>query len=785
MGQPKKQSHRAFTKFCFPLLWCASFAVAAPTPVVFQIGNTPGNWVRFVDPTIPQVAKSGTFTSLSADLRGTGKSDLVIGMGVFPPDPKIAVPMRVLRSVNGTLADVTRQLFGNGSLPSMVHPREIITGDFNRDGRADIFVAAHGYDTSPFEGERNVLLYTKPDGTFEDRSSILPVSNDFSHSTTSADINGDGFVDIYVGQVFGGAQVSPYFLMGKADGTFTQRNNNLPPLMQTLRRKFVSSLLLDVDGDGFPDLVLGTDHDGGNADNIILLNDGTGDFTKRAEIILPRSTFGSNQNTMDIVAFDVNGDGKLDLLICGTGALPFYVGRFLQVLIANGDGTFRDETAARLQGVSSKTTGAWNQFIRIVDLNGDGAPDLVLQTTLNYTGEVADIIWLNDGAGKFTGVASTVLANPMGSVDVIDIDDDGRPDLVHLSGDGQGGLQYAPFFNRTPIKALSRRGGIDVDGNNRSTLTLRNSANQMQIGRLVNNQFQWTPATGPSNAFRLLGAVDLAGNGKSDLATLNIAQGDRGDVNIWRDFAVGNETTLRQVRTLWRVDTVGDLDGDGFGDLVWRFTGNSGNIDDTGVSYIWFSDGNGIAQVRKRGGAPLDWTLLGASDLNGDGAADMIYISPANAVRALMATPNRTCANIAAGNLPNGFRALKLADFTGNKRGDILMHNATTQEIRLASLNAVGLALPTFGGAPDDQNASCTPGGSLAVANTPINVGSVSAGWEYLASGDFDGDGVFDISWQRADGGITVWLMGANGRIRSTLANAGTTPAGFTAFPLQ
>ena len=73
-----------------------------------------------------------------------------------------------------------------------------------------------------------------------------------------------------------------------------------------------------------------------------------------------------------------------------------------------------------------------------------------------------------------------------------------------------------------------------------------------------------------------------------------------------------------------------DLDGDGSGDLVWRY--RTPGTDDSGVSYVWFTDGNNVSQVRKRGGAPLDWALLGARDVNGDGAADMIYLSADNRV---------------------------------------------------------------------------------------------------------------------------------------------------------
>ncbi|MCA3017964.1 MAG: VCBS repeat-containing protein [Rhodocyclaceae bacterium] len=553
--------------------------------------------------------------------------------------------------------------------------------------------------------------------------------------------------------------------------------------MLTLTRKFTTSLLVDVNADGFPDLVLGTDYYNGNADNIVLLNDGSGDFTKRPEVKLPRSVFGANQSSQDIVAHDVNGDGRIDLIICGTQGEPGYVGRFLQILINNGDGTFRDESSTRLIGSSSKSTGAWNRFIRLADLNGDGALDIVLNINQGYSGESVDMIWLNDGRGRYTGISSTVLADRLADVEVIDVDEDGCPDLVEVTA-FEGFLQYRVFYNRTPFKALSRRAANDLDGVGKSAVVVANTQNQIQAGRLVNNQLQWSALTSAPIGFRPLGLFDLQGNGKSDLPMLNLTQGDRGDAVVWPDFQQSSAITLRQVRTLWRVDAVGDLDGDGKGDLVWRFTGNSGNIDDTGVSYVWFTDGAGVTQVRKRGGAPLDWTLLGAADLNGDGADDMLYVSPANAMRALMATPNRTCANLSAGSLPTGTTALRLGDFSGNRRGDVLALGPQN-DVKLYMLNAVGVDLPPFGGAPDDPNASCTSGGSRVVAQTVKSLGTIGQGWRYLASGDFDGNGLLDVAWLQPNGAIALWLMNLGEGTPTVIVNAGSLPAGYSAHPLH
>lgn len=326
---------------------------------------------------------------------------------------------------------------------------------------------------------------------------------------------------------------------------------------------------------------------------------------------------------------------------------------------------------------------------------------------------------------------------------------------------------------------LSKRGGIDIDGNNKSVVLVRTQANaaapQLQAGRLVNGRFVFTSQIDPGTNFRLVGVTDFDGNGKSDLAFQNITQGDLGDVKGWHDFLPTNERTFRQVRQVWDVQAVGDLDGDGRGDLVWRYV--VANSPDTGVSYIWFTNASGPPMVRKRGGAPLDWRLLGAMDLNGDGAADMVYVSPDNSIRVLMATPNRTCANYSAGSVPAGFLAHAFADFTGNGRGDILLRNPATGQMALMSLNAAGINLPNFIGDPDNVNASCTAT-TGAIANALVNLPASDAASQLYATGDFNGDGVFDVLWLRSDGTLDLWQLNRNQASPTIFNDVGRAPAG-------
>jgi hypothetical protein len=326
-------------------------------------------------------------------------------------------------------------------------------------------------------------------------------------------------------------------------------------------------------------------------------------------------------------------------------------------------------------------------------------------------------------------------------------------------------------------------------GVTKSSIVLRSSSTtnpQMQVGKLSNNVLQFSPITDPGPAYRLLGYSDFNRNGTPDLAFQNMTQGEFGDVNSWNEFKSGDPVFWRQVKQVWDVQAVGDLDGDGVDDLVWRYMAPDPR--DTGVSFIWFGSGGAtapvVSQVRKRGGAPLDWQLLGAIDINNDGAADMLYLSPAGQLRALMATlvPARTCANLASGNMPAGFAPLKFAKFRGGATGEVLVRNATTGANQLLSLNAVGLALPAYTGDPNDPLAACTAS-SLTVPMTTITLPTADPTWTFYAAADLDNTGTVDIIWRRPNGQLTVWLMRADGTLLIALNNAGTAPANFS--PLQ
>ncbi|PYR35405.1 MAG: hypothetical protein DMF90_13655 [Acidobacteria bacterium] len=70
---------------------------------------------------------------------------------------------------------------------------------------------------------------------------------------------------------------------------------------------------------------------------------------------------------------------------------------------------------------------------------------------------------------------------------------------------------------------------------------------------------------------------------------------------------------------VWTIAGVGDADGDGKADLIWRHTQN-------GDVAVWLMNGSSVKQSAVVApGVPLDWQIAGLGDLNGDGKVDVVW----------------------------------------------------------------------------------------------------------------------------------------------------------------
>jgi hypothetical protein len=198
-----------------------------------------------------------------------------------------------------------------------------------------------------------------------------------------------------------------------------------------------AGVFADTNRDGAPDLIVaGADYSGGTQvfrfpeNTSVLLNDGHGHFTVLPNSMPPKP-FASTGEAPDMKKLELNGDGVPDLLIAWTKGQPYYHGRWIQVLIGNGDGTFRDETATRFPQTDNVDDPITT--LELVDLNRDGAPDigteLLPQNPPPF--DPPSPFYLNDGHGSFTPLPPGDGADVGEQFVFADVDGDGGHDIVY------------------------------------------------------------------------------------------------------------------------------------------------------------------------------------------------------------------------------------------------------------------------------------------------------------------------------------------------------------------
>ncbi|RKY99771.1 MAG: hypothetical protein DRQ13_01685 [Ignavibacteriae bacterium] len=637
------------------------------------------------------------------------------------------------------------------------------TGDVNGDGYSDIIVGATLSDAGGNDAGRSYIYFG---GTSMDDIADVTMTGDaaddqFGISVSDAgDVNGDGYSDVIVGAnlndaggnwagrsyiYFGGASmdnVADVIMTGEASGDFFGVS---------------VSTAGDVNGDGYSDIIVGANgNNAGGADagkSYIYFGgvsmDNIADVTMTG--VAASDNFGKSVST----AGDVNGDGYSDVIVGAyyndaggnwAGRSYIYFGGISMDNIA--DVQMTGEAAIDFFGISVSIAG---------DVNGDGYSDVIVGAFGNDAGgsdagraflylnsltgpDIPDEFFTGESASDFFGISVSTAG---------DVNGDGYSDVIvgapyNDAGGAEAGRAYIYF------------GGASMD----------NAADITMTGETAGDRFGYSVST----------AGDVNGDGYSDII-IGAYKSDAGGTDAGRAYIYFGGTSMDNTADVimtgeaagdqlgYSVSTAGDVNGDGYSDIIVSANVNDAGGSNAGRVYIYFggTSMDNIADVIMTGEAAGD--LLGSSvstagDVNGDGYSDVIVGARSNdaggtdAGRSYIYYGGRWMDNYAdvtmtgevAGDL-FGYSVSTAGDVNGDGYSDVIVGAFSNN----TGGGDAGRSYIYYGGTSMDNSADVTMTGEAASDFFGVSVST---------AGDVNRDGYSDI------------IVGADGN------NAGGTNAG-------
>jgi len=458
-------------------------AAAGSGAVNIMLGNGDGTFVLAA----AYPTGSAPVAVISADFNGDGKLDLAIANQ--GGDDSVSI---LLGNGDGTFQ--AKSDYGTGLMPS-----GIVASDFNGDGKLDLAVADASCSPSSCVAAGSVsVLLGLGNGTFVGKTDYGTASGPLF--TTSADLNGDGKLDLAVANQIGD---SVSILLGNGDGTFQPQasfpTGHLP----------IWVIGGDFNGDGKIDLAVVnqtcTNTPCGPGSVSILLGNGDGTFRPHVDYLVGIIPFS-------LAVGDFNGDGKLDLAVANNG---LGAGNTVSILLGNGDGTFRPHV--------DYLAAAAPVAVVAGDFNKDGKVDLAVA---NGTGTVS--VLLGNGDGTFQAHVDYPTPGGAYSMAVGDFNGDGSADLAVgtdspvvsiLLGNGDGTFQPHVDYPSSGLRDLVNVGDFNGDGKLDLAVGLGISSRASIL--LGNGDGTFRPPVNYMLANSALGAVaagDFDGDGGLDLA---------------------------------------------------------------------------------------------------------------------------------------------------------------------------------------------------------------------------------------------------------------------------
>jgi FG-GAP-like repeat len=237
------------------------------------------------------------------------------------------------------------------------------------------------------------------------------------------------------------------------------------------------------------------------------------------------------------------------------------------------------------------------------------------------------------------------------------------------------------------------------------------------------------PAPGVAPGWVLAGIGDFNGDGHADLLWRNTNDATQFWIYLMNGNAIigGGSVT---VTAGYLPTQIGDFDGDGNADILWENA--------TGGRWFYFMNGATVSSSQPVPAAAPGWSIVGVGDFNGDGKADLLWNNGAAPQQYWIYLLNGASV-IGGGSLvvAPGYTPTQIADFDGDSKADILWENGTSSRWMYF------------------MNGATVTSAQPAPAAAP--------GWTVVGTGDFNGDAHADLLWQNGAVPTQFWIYTLNG----------------------
>jgi hypothetical protein len=253
----------------------------------------------------------------------------------------------------------------------------------------------------------------------------------------------------------------------------------------------------------------------------------------------------------------------------------------------------------------------------------------------------------------------------------------------------------------------------------------------------------WDP-----NYWQLIGTGDFNGDGVGDV--LWVGGGTLVNIMDMTSSAVTGVTSTTTSAPAAERAFIGDLDGNGISDIVWRLPYDA-SLGYQTVTWL-MSSGSSVTPSSSISSSPTDQVQgIGNFDNDASHQSDLLYRNPSTGDVSIAFDGG---AETPIGWAPTDWQITGVGDFNGDGFSDILWYNVTSGDVAVWALQ-----------------------GTNIVANVGAGNADPSTGWSIQGVADVDHDGISDIVWRLASTGQTAfWMMSSPSSVKKYSSALTTSP---------